>query len=188
MADVKLLGEDEVVINSWTSLNVANYIYATRYLALAGELTRFNIRASEAGKYAYVGIYTDVGGVPGALISPPDTRIQTSVGWGTVEISPTPLSAGNYWLALVSNSGRVYRGGTTYTTLRKTDSSYGPLPISVKSWTNTQTLGYALVGYGTLASGGAGRLIGSGDPTMIHVGHPKMIHVANPSLIRARGG
>jgi hypothetical protein len=70
------------------------------------------------GKDYRFAIYTDNAGEPGNLIVQSAVDNQSGIGWKTINVTPTPLTAGTYWLALsFSFSGQAYyhtdTGGNT---------------------------------------------------------------------------
>jgi hypothetical protein len=76
----------------------------------------------------FVGLYTNAGGHPGALLSSGSTSTVQSSAWNSVVLSPTALTSGGvYWLAILGEHG----------SLRYRDRRGGPCP----SETEAQGLG-----------------------------------------------
>lgn len=70
------------------------------------------------GKDYRFAIYTDNAGEPGNLIVETAVDNQSGTGWKTISVTPTPLTAGTYWLALsFAHGGQAYyhadTGGNT---------------------------------------------------------------------------
>jgi hypothetical protein len=59
-------------------------------------------------------IYADNSGAPGALMVAANAPVAVSAGqWTTISITPTSLTAGNYWIAFNTDAGglRGYKAG-----------------------------------------------------------------------------
>jgi hypothetical protein len=94
----------------------ANYIIATKYtLSEAGTVTQVSIYAVRAG-HVKVAIYADNNGSPGSLLVANNSPTTVTVGgWTTIDVAPTSLSAGAYWIAFNEDASymRAYKTGGT---------------------------------------------------------------------------
>jgi hypothetical protein len=91
-------------VESTTLSDMPNQQIASQ-VTLAEDGTAMSISAYVGGpppKLVRYAIYSDAGGEPDALIVESDTASMQSpsLHWMTVDITPTPLPAGTYWLAL----------------------------------------------------------------------------------------
>src|SRR6202050_1369203 len=85
----------------------------------SGELAHVYIDAHNAARSLAVGLYTNVAGSPGSLLSTGTISSVQAGAWNTVSLAPTALLGGDtYWLAVLGGSG----------TLRIRDRSGGPCP------------------------------------------------------------
>ena len=84
-----------------------------------GELAHVYVDAHNAARTLTVGLYSNVAGSPGSLLTTGTTSsVQVGV-WNTVSLAPTTLVGGDtYWLAVLGGNG----------TLRIRDRSNGPCP------------------------------------------------------------
>lgn len=84
----------------------------TRSAGLAGRV-RLYIDAGNTATSVSVGIYTDDGGRPGALLGSGTVSAPRARAWVTVPISGARLARGrDYWLAVLGHGGTLrYRGG-----------------------------------------------------------------------------
>jgi hypothetical protein len=76
----------------------------------------FYVDSGSASTMLTVGIYSDAGGAPGALLTVGSINAAGADGWTTVTLAANPtLSAGStYWIGLLGTGGRLnYRDGAT---------------------------------------------------------------------------
>jgi hypothetical protein len=93
-----------------------NYIIATKYtLSEAGTVTQVSIYSVRAG-HVKAAIYADNNGAPGSLLVANNSPTTVTVNdWTTIDITPTSLSAGAYWIAFNEDASymRIYTAGST---------------------------------------------------------------------------
>ena len=104
---------------SGTNGGLKDILIATKYtLAVSGTVTNIGGYASSAGHWK-LGIYSDSGGKPGTLIVANNNANSVAAGDNSVSIGPVYLSAGTYWIAILTDSpNRKYvpSGVTDYIT------------------------------------------------------------------------
>ncbi len=87
----------------------------TNYFATDRDASRFQLTQNGAlqsitayfknsGFNAKTAIYTDNNGAPATLITQSNAQAITTSGWNTFTVPQTPLTAGYYWLCVVSSS------------------------------------------------------------------------------------
>src|SRR6202042_3741959 len=82
-----------------------------------GELAHVYVDAHNAARTLTVGLYSNVAGSPGSLLSTGTISSVQAGAWNTVSLAPTALLGGDtYWLAVLGGNG----------TLRIRDRSAGP--------------------------------------------------------------
>lgn len=85
----------------------SGYIFAAKYTLInSGELISLNLIAREAGAQAKLALYSDNNGRPGNLIA--STLGTLQMGIVSMPTEPINLSAGNYWIASVFDTGGYY--------------------------------------------------------------------------------
>jgi hypothetical protein len=128
---------------------VANYIMATKYtLSEAGTVTQVSTYTVHAG-HVKVAIYADNSGAPGSLLVANNSPTTVTVGdWTTIDIAPTSLSAGTYWIAFNEdvNAMRLYKSGGTRQAAYRAYSFASNMPTT---WTPS---GYQNIDYICYAS------------------------------------
>jgi len=161
MADVKLIGNDDIVTVGYST---NTWAYFQRFYAVSsGKITQFRLKI-KATTNLKVAIYSDNGGVPGACIAQ-TSSIFASIpnDWNSLDFDgPSVLQGATYWLAWTGTSGEVVHrysmGGVEKLLSAPSYSSFvfpdNPSPLS------SNVRDYAVACWGTLATGGAGRLIG----------------------------
>ncbi len=83
----------------------------------SGELVHIYVDSHNAARALTVGLYSNVSGNPGSLLSTGTILNAQAGAWNTVSLAPTALLGGNtYWLAVLGGNG----------TLRTRDRSAGP--------------------------------------------------------------
>ena len=93
----KLIGADDATA---TGMAAGNYLLLDKWTAVAsGNVTQIRIKASVAGNVK-VALYDDSGGAPGALKNANNTGAPVVVGWNTITLPSTAVTAGTtYWIA-----------------------------------------------------------------------------------------
>ena len=123
-------------------------------LGTAGTLASLSVYvgSTPAGAHVRLGLYTNGGGSPGALLAQSADTIATA-GWNTLPMPPgTALAAGSYWiLGQADKRGTVFRYSTGLAAtdyVGWTPLAYGAFPASVSSF--HQQPGEAFSMYGTV--------------------------------------
>ncbi len=98
--------------------------------ALTG-IAHVYIDSRNAARTLTVGLYSDVSGHPGTLLSSGSISAVQSAAWDSVALTPVPLVSGDtYWLAVLGEQG----------TLRYRDREKGPCPSETSAQTNLGAL------------------------------------------------
>ncbi len=141
------IGETNILATPYSG--IGNLLIAQQVtLSQAATVQSLSYYVSTAGGQLRLGIYTNSGSAPGALMA--QTAAFTPVtGWNTQPvITPVPLSAGTYWLAFLPESSTL-SGRMTYAgTGRYYGYAFGPLPASYSASSSTATFRFSL--YATL--------------------------------------
>ena len=89
-------------------------LIATKYtLAVSGTVTQIGGYASGPGNWKF-GIYSDNSGAPGTLLASNNIANPVVAGDNVFNIGPVYLTAGTYWLAILTDAGnRRYVTGST---------------------------------------------------------------------------
>jgi hypothetical protein len=130
----------------------------TAYLLTNG----FNVKAA---------IYTDNNGAPSTLVVQSSAQYVSSTGWNTFTLTPISLSAGYYWLSVVSSSmssAGLMSSSSSNNHAWKTDTYYSDYPSSFGSpsgYEKTQTCIYATYTVTTQTSTSSDLLLGLGHPS-----------------------
>jgi hypothetical protein len=127
-----LLGD--TAVESHTGSLLAGHAEAFRVQASATGLARtvyvYMSSANTAGTVV-VGLYSDAGGHPGALLSTGSASASEPYTWSEVSVTQAELvSGGTYWLAVLG------RGGT----LRYRDRQHGPCPSEASTHVNLSAM------------------------------------------------
>ncbi len=160
---IALLCGDPATSNT-AGVGVANtaYLVATDRLPVPATLTGVRVRFGVGGAGHYdVGVYSDVNGVPGALLAhsaATATSLVTATGAQTPALigGNLALQAGRYWLALwVDNaSDTINRAtGPTNMTLVQSGTNAGPLPAAASSLTGLANTTFKPIIIGILLNG-----------------------------------
>jgi hypothetical protein len=97
----------------------------------SGELAHVYVDARNSSRTLAVGLYSDVAGSPGSLLSTGTISSAQAGAWNTVSLAPTALVGGEtYWLAVLGESG----------TLRISDRSNGPCVSQVDAQSDLKAL------------------------------------------------
>jgi hypothetical protein len=124
---------------------------ASRFqLTQNGVLQSITVYFKNAGFNVKAAIYTDNNGVPSTLVAQSNIQAITASGWQTFAVPQTSLTAGYYWLCVVSSSysstGVAMMTGSTNTHVWKTATYSGDYPSTFGSpagYDNTVTSIYA---------------------------------------------
>lgn len=136
---------------TWDQTNTFQYLYMTKFVAVAGTIGDIRVRSLGSANVK-VAIYDDdgVGGVPGALLAY-STGVAVVAGWNTIQLNvPVPLTAGNYYLAVKTDtSGRIQRvssGGTSChnTSVLYADDFTNPAPAMINGSYDIAIAGWGL--------------------------------------------
>lgn len=107
------------------------WLYATKAQLPTG--TVYGIRVESAGHGSgqlRVGLYADNAGAVGALLAQSDAE-DTQTGWHELALPPTAVSAGDYWLALLTTDGDLNLPWDASSVMTYGNGySFGPLPAS----------------------------------------------------------
>ncbi len=100
-----------------------------------GELTHVYVDAHNAARILTVGLYSNVAGSPGSLLSTGTITSVQAGAWNTVSLAPTALIGGDtYWLAVLGGNGTLrIRDRSAGSCLSQTDAQSG-LRALASSW------------------------------------------------------
>jgi uncharacterized protein (DUF2141 family) len=92
---------------------LTDILIATKYtLTTPGTVTQIGAYAASAGHWK-IGIYSDNAGSPGTLLVANNAATAVTAGDNSIDVSPTYLSAGTYWVAILTDAAnRIYSAGT----------------------------------------------------------------------------
>jgi hypothetical protein len=92
---------------------LADILIATKYtLSVSGTVNKIGGFAALSGHWK-LGIYSDSGGSPGTLLAANNVANPVSAGDNSFDIGPVYLTAGTYWIAILTDPGnRKYDLGT----------------------------------------------------------------------------
>jgi hypothetical protein len=128
-ASVVRMGETNILGGDQTG--IANLLLAQQTtLAQNGTLQSLSFYVTRAAGQLVLGVYDDAGGRPGTL------RAQTAVftpgtGWNTQNVlTPTALTAGTYWLAMLPQSNDLTFKGETTGLLWGYSQPFGAMPAA----------------------------------------------------------
>ena len=94
---------------------------------------------SDAASTVSAGIYADDAGQPGALVGSGSLASPQAGAWDTVPISPTTISAGKYWIAVLSTGSPLYFQDATSGTCDTQVTASSNLTSLPSSWTTGAT-------------------------------------------------
>lgn len=104
-ASTETMGET-TILTTGDSGN-ANFLLAQNAtLPSAGSLQSISFYVTTAAGQLRLGVYTDASGVPGTLVAQ-TAAFTPVVGWNTVALTSSSLSAGTYWLAYAPSSNSL---------------------------------------------------------------------------------
>lgn len=122
---------------------VADILVATKYtLSVSGTVTQIGAYASASGNWK-LGIYSDNSGAPGTLLAANNNVNPVVAGNNVFNIGPVYLTAGTYWLAILTDQpNREYNIGTGQADYILGYGFSNSLPGSFGTISGTQTNDY----------------------------------------------
>ena len=135
---------------TWDGILTANFLYVTKFNAIAGTVINIRLRASNTLN-AKVAIYDDdgAGGIPRTLLG---SSISTAIvaGWNIIPLTaPVVLAAGDYYLAAKADtSSRVQRASTGGTSGANTSTTYADAFPATAPALTAGTYDMAIAAYG----------------------------------------